>query len=132
MQVGIGLTAAILPVAVAAATVRLDCRKAFLNIVNGVQRSGRVVSLKERCNWGEVEEERGLWMDGRRALSSGLGGFSGLPLNPVCRASATSEAALVRSRDTHPPQENIATLTYRSYARRVGAIRYKIFIIVLL
>lgn len=50
---GIGLTEAILPVAEAAATVRLDCRKAFLNIVMGVQRSGRVVSLKERCNWGE-------------------------------------------------------------------------------
>jgi hypothetical protein len=46
------LTEAILPVAVAAATVRLDCRKAFLNIVMGVQRCGRVVSLKERYNWG--------------------------------------------------------------------------------
>lgn len=73
------LTEAIRPVAEAAATVRLDCRKAFLNIVMGVQRSGRVVSLKERCNWGEERRgERGLWMDGRRALSSGLGGFSEL------------------------------------------------------
>jgi hypothetical protein len=47
------LTEAILPVAVAAATVRLDCRKAFLNILKRVQRRGRVVSLKKRCNWGK-------------------------------------------------------------------------------
>jgi hypothetical protein len=64
--VGIELTEAILPVAVAAATVRLDCRKAFLNIVKRVQRSGREVSLNKRCNWGKEvrgEEECG-WMEG--------------------------------------------------------------------
>lgn len=33
-----GLTEEILPVAEAAATARLDCRRAFLNIVKRVQR----------------------------------------------------------------------------------------------
>ena len=46
------LTEASLPVAETAATERLDCRRAFLNIViYGVQRELRLVSLKERCNW---------------------------------------------------------------------------------
>jgi len=50
---GIELTEATLPVAEAAATARLDCRRAFLNIVKRVQRRGRKVSLKKRCNWGK-------------------------------------------------------------------------------
>lgn len=37
---GIGLTEAMRPVAWTAATERLDCRRAFLNIVKGVQRMG--------------------------------------------------------------------------------------------
>jgi hypothetical protein len=66
------LTEASLPVAETAATERLDCRRAFLNIViYGVQRELRLVSLKERCNWGRR------WLKGEdtdgwgRALSSG-------------------------------------------------------------
>ena len=46
------------PVAEAAATARPDCRRAFLNMVMGGSEGGRVVSLKERCNWEERRREK--------------------------------------------------------------------------
>lgn len=54
-----GLTEATRPVAETAATERLDCRRAFLNIMEGGSEDGRMNSLKERCNWGEESERRG-------------------------------------------------------------------------
>lgn len=50
------LTEATRPVAT---TERLDCRRAFLNIMKGGSEDGRMNSLKERCNWGEESERRG-------------------------------------------------------------------------
>ena len=70
-QDGIGLTEATRPVAETAATERLDCRRAFLNIVRGgVQRMGGWNSLKERCNWGEEfgEEREGCGRVGRESF----------------------------------------------------------------
>lgn len=58
-----GLTEAILPVAEAAVTARLDCRRAFLNMMEGrTQRSGREDSLKGEMGGMKREERRG---DGR-------------------------------------------------------------------
>lgn len=69
------LTEATRPVAETAATERLDCRRAFLNIVKGGgSEDGRMNSLKERCNWGEeIGERREKVVDGKE-LSSGGGG----------------------------------------------------------
>jgi hypothetical protein len=91
---GIELTEASLPVAETAATERLDCRKAFLNIVYEVQRELRLFSLKERCNWGrgwlEVEVADGR----RRALSIGEE-VARVKLNPVLpKCPSGSESAL--------------------------------------
>jgi hypothetical protein len=68
---GVELTEASLPVAETAATERLDCRKAFLNIVYEVQREVRLFSLKERCNWGRGWLEVEIADGRRRALSTG-------------------------------------------------------------
>jgi hypothetical protein len=68
---GVELTEESLPVAETAATERLDCRRAFLNIVKAVQRELRLFSLKERCDWGRGWL-KGEIVDGREtALSSG-------------------------------------------------------------
>ena len=79
----IELTEATRPVAETAATERLDCRRAFLNIVKGrVQRMGGWNSLKERCNWGEEfgEEREGCGRVGRESFVGRIG-FSGLALD---------------------------------------------------
>jgi hypothetical protein len=68
---GVELTEASLPLAETAATERLDCRKAFLNIVYEVQREVRLFSLKERCNWGRGWLEVEIADGRRRALSTG-------------------------------------------------------------
>lgn len=61
------------PVAWTAATERLDCRRAFLNIMKGGSEDGGMNSLKERCNWGEeIGEERRLWTGGKESFVGGL------------------------------------------------------------
>lgn len=67
------LTPTILPEAETAATERLDCRRAFLNIVReGVWREKRWKQMGREINWGLWSgrgKERIMWMGERSELS---------------------------------------------------------------